>query len=662
MEKRSKLLSIEVRNIGCIGQDGVVIHLDDIVCLVGRNNSGKSTVLNAYELAKGKKFRSEVDRHQHASEAQPSEVILKVHIPEGLGNVHSKWKVKDGEYLVVTSRWQWAAPSYDSNRQTWNPELNEGNGDWDAVEKASGLDNVFGSRLPEPIRIGSLDDATSAHEQLLKLALIPLERELERASKDPASPLNAAVCSIQEQIEKMAQGHSEHFGKIAGLVSSGFKGIFPSLGVSLDLKPSIPNIKFYDLVKSGSQINILDGITKTSAALQGTGARRALFWAMLQVHNELERQGRTRAEHLTVLEKERSALGKSIAKPKKSDDVAELQVRLAAVNLQITSLGDGAPLPEDKEDVAFPGYLLLIDEPENALHPMAARAAQKYLYELAKSQDWQVMLTTHSPYFVNPFEDHTTIVRLERFASAEGGLVTKTYRSDEVAFEGDEKAKLQALQQMDPGFSEVFFGSYPVIVEGDTEHAAFLAAATEVNESLALQVTPIRARGKALIVPLIKVLRHFKIGFGVLHDLDAPFNKNGHRNGMWTENEKIWREIDIARVQGLEIRHRLSIPDFERLLGSVEASKEKPLSVYMDVKASDQAKAKMVQLMQELRSSLEHTPFGAARDVEIYMCQAAAELGKWVDENDMRHDPRYAELPGPQIIVRALSDVSAPLI
>ncbi|MCZ5768770.1 hypothetical protein O5340_02120 [Escherichia coli] len=45
---------------------------------------------------------------------------------------------------------------------------------------------------------------------------------------------------------------------------------------------------------------------------------------------------------------------------------------------------------------------------------MAARAAQAHLYELGKHPDWQVLLTTHSPYFINPLEDHTTIARMQR--------------------------------------------------------------------------------------------------------------------------------------------------------------------------------------------------------------------------------------------------------
>lgn len=50
MNQLSKLLRMNIHNIGCIGNEGVEVALDDIVCLVGRNNAGKSNVLKAYEL------------------------------------------------------------------------------------------------------------------------------------------------------------------------------------------------------------------------------------------------------------------------------------------------------------------------------------------------------------------------------------------------------------------------------------------------------------------------------------------------------------------------------------------------------------------------------------------------------------------------------------
>lgn len=46
---KMKLTSLGIKNFKRIGPDGCDIRIDQIVVLVGRNNVGKSTVLDAYE-------------------------------------------------------------------------------------------------------------------------------------------------------------------------------------------------------------------------------------------------------------------------------------------------------------------------------------------------------------------------------------------------------------------------------------------------------------------------------------------------------------------------------------------------------------------------------------------------------------------------------------
>ncbi len=644
-ENRSKLVRMTVRNIGCIGNEEVEISLDNVVCLVGKNNSGKSTILRAYELAKGSvQFEKDRDRYQHAEDDQPSDVVLEVHIPEGIGNIHADWKTEQDGLLIVKSRWQWSAPDFQKVRTTWNPKGGEnGTGAWDPDKNAAGLDNVFTARLPRPLRIGSLDDAAKTEEMLLTLALTPLLANLERERKNSESELAIAIASVSGHIDSLSETHKEHFNQIAKNVTTGFQSVFPSLGVRLDIAaaPLVPKIE--DLVKKGSGLRITDGKANTSLDQQGTGARRALFWAMLQVHNELSREREIRDDFKKKLEKDLAEEEKK-KKKAKPENLAEIEAKIADLNAQLAAHNDGAPIPESPEDPALPGYLLLIDEPENALHPMAARAAQRHLYKLAESPDWQVMMTTHSPYFINPFEDHTTIVRLERATDENNSPIEpKTYRSDLITFEGDDKQRLQALQHIDPGFAEVFFGSYPVLVEGDTEHAAFMAAIIEKQHELMERVTVIRARGKAILVPLIKVLKHFKISFGIIHDSDAPFRRNGDNNGMWTENGKIWTAIKQARETGVTIRHRVSIPDFERFLGGDEESKDKPLNAYQKVTNEAALSGQVQILLDELLSSEQHEPFQADAPINDtnYLGKLRTEVIKWASENSLAENLRF---------------------
>lgn len=642
-ENRSKLVRLSVRNIGCIGQNELSIELDNVVCLVGQNNVGKSTILRAYELARGASaFDGQRDRHQHALDDQPSEVILDVHVPDGIGNVDSRWKMDAGELKIVRSRWQWMPPEFKRVRTTWDPKGgDDGQGAWAEEGKAGGADPVFNSRLPRAIRIGSLEDAGKTEEMLLALALAPLVASLEKEKADAQSALSSAINRVTEHIEAMSAEHEVHFNAVAGKITTGFQGVFPSLNIKLDVMPSPLAPKLGDLLKGGSGIRIKEGQTETKLNQQGTGSRRALFWAMLQVFNEMTRENEIRGDYRKHLAGELSATEKKLLKSP-SDD---LKARKDEIEALIASHDAGAPIPDSPEDPAFPGYLLLIDEPENALHPMAARAAQRHLYKLAESADWQVMLTTHSPYFINPFEDHTTIVRLER--SDENTVSPRTFRADSVKFDEGEKERLQALQHIDPSFAEIFFGSFPILVEGDTEHAAFTSAITERKHDLINKVTIIRARGKAIIPSIIKVLGHFKINFGALHDCDPPFRRSGDKNGMWSVNKSIRDEIVKARESGISVRHRVSVPDFERRLGGDEESKDKPIAAYKRIKDDEKLAGEVQKLLTELIEGEIHEPFDEKTfpPGADYLQVLTQVIGAWAKDNGMSDELRYKGKP-----------------
>lgn len=625
MSNVSRLLSLKISNIGCVGPTPIEIALDRVVCLVGRNNVGKSTILRAYELARGtSSFNPTVDRCRWAPEGQPSRIELDVHIPDGIANVDSRWKVANGDDRVVRSRWEWSPrTAYQKTRTTWDPSAET----WADDGKAGGADNVFNSRLPLPLRVGSLDDAIATEELLLALALDPFVAQMSEQERDRNSALSQSVQGLVGLVENLATAHRAHFDSIASEVQKSFVSIFPSLGVRLNIGMAEPSIKLRDLLKTGSGIRICEGHYETQLSQQGTGARRALFWSMLQVHNELRRKADLRAELKRPL----------LTKLKKTKEESER----AHILEQLSEIDKGDKAPADASDPALPGYLLLVDEPENALHPMAARLAQKHLYEIGQDPNWQVMMTTHSPYFVNPLEDHTTIVRLQRVTDHQGTIQLKTYRAETVEFDSDEKRQLAALQQMDVGFSEIFFGSYPVLVEGDTEHAAFLASAIEQGHKLAAEVAVIRARGKAILPALIRMLRHFKIDFGVLHDSDWPYvSKSNKAAAMFGVNQSIYDEIKIARSEGVRVRHRCSIPDFERFLGNDQLASEKPLEAYLRIK-KDEALAEQVRsLFEELCVSDSDQPFAFDEAKQSFRDALQERVVVWAKANGESSDPR----------------------
>jgi putative ATP-dependent endonuclease of the OLD family len=602
MPERSRLVTLKVRNLGCIGPAGLEVSMDDIVCLVGRNNTGKSTILRAYELAQGNKEIMENEWCQWCPPGQGPEVELSVHVPDGIMNVDDKWKMKSGDLKLVLSRWQWKAPGEKPVRQTWDPEGNEGQGAWAEGEKAGGADNVFKSRLPQPLRVASLGDATSEHDQLLKLVIEPIADELKKLQATKGSPLQAAIQELIELATEPVQQYQKEIEEVCVKVRKGFRGVFPELDVEIRVAMDAFTIDASKELTAGSSVRFIQGESDTNLKQQGTGSRRALFWTLMQVRNLLQREKKRKDD----LEKQKEAQAKSIEaikgkiqKEKERDKPSEAKLLKLMQDLEQAEK-DAAPT---EDQLALPGHILLIDEPENALHPLAVRLARDNLYSLARDPNWQVMLSTHSPYFIDPLEDHTTILRIERNGK---NTTPRTYRTATAQFSPEDRANLRALLQLDIALAEMFFGSYPIIVEGDTEMAAFFAAVGEETEALQSDIVLVPARGKALIPPLIRLLSYFEIDFGVLHDSDAPMLPSGKKNGAWTVNRSIVDAIIEARKKGVTVRHRISIPDFERLLGGLEESNDKPILAYRKVQSTPEINAKVQHLFMALSRSDHH--------------------------------------------------------
>lgn len=588
----ARLLTITVRNLGCIGPEGLRVELDKIVCIVGKNNAGKSTILRAYELAQGNKAITKADRCQWTPSDDFPEVELDVHIPDSVKNVDIRWKISEGSFRIVRSRWRWVSEGAPE-RKTWDPEMNDGAGDWADDGKAAGADNVFKSRLPKPLRIDALRDAIEQHDDLLKLVLEPIVMELKGLQSQADSSWNVAFQSLLATALGPIQQFSDEVKAVSDEVSEGFGGVFPEMKISIDVGIDPPNVDLGKALQSGSAIKFDEGVAKTGVRQQGAGSRRALFWTLLRVHNMLQAKKLLKKEREIQVKKAQADLDKE--NKKKAPDAAKL-----AGYIQII---EGSA--EDAEEVQLPGHILLIDEPENCLHPMAVRAARDQLYELALDPSWQIMMSTHSPFFVDPLRDHTTIVRIERLPDK---LTPRTYRTDTALFSQEDRDNLRALIQLDSALTEMFFGSYPVLVEGDTELAAYISGVLEPAHPLATKLSVVPARGKALLAPLVKLLAHFKIDFGVVHDIDSPKKRDGSVNGSWTLNRRILEAIYEARLEGVTVRHRVSVPDFERVIGDLAEEKDKPILAYRRIRSDSELVVKVQSMFQELYESDQFQP------------------------------------------------------
>lgn len=592
---------MKVTNFGCFGPEGLEVALDEIVCLVGANNTGKSTALRAYEAAVTTVSLVPDDIYAKAN-GEPATVELWVHIPKDAENIDAKWKEPTDGLLLVRSKWTWPPDGGKPTRTTWDPESSE----YAEDGKAAGLDTVFNSRLPKPFRIGSLAGPEEEHKKLLEIIIEPIKTRLADLMRDEKSQLSAKIKAVQAEAEVPVAAFREMIEDAQGKVDTSYKRVFSTASVQINVSLDDLRVDPSAALVRTSRVDVVESHGPTRWSQQGTGSQRALFWSMLEVRSELNRIADERkARKKLVVDKEKELKKKQGEhdKAKKDSTKAEKATEIAAIKEQIAALkSSGKPTETTPTAPFLPGYMLLIDEPETALHPSVVRAAKDHLYSLASESGWQVMLSTHHPAFVDPLKDHTTIVRLHR---PDAHAAPNVYRADDMAFQGDEKENLKKLLAFDQSVAEMFFSAKVVIVEGDTELAAFTVAMDADPRAFPIDERPLllRARGKWTIPPLVRMLAHFKLDCAVLHDVDAPRTSGGGRsNGAYTANAEISTAIDEARKSGVSIIHRCSVPDFERQHGMDLPTKDKPFEAWKAVKTTPTVLASVRSVLDELNA------------------------------------------------------------
>jgi putative ATP-dependent endonuclease of the OLD family len=278
-------------------------------------------------------------------------------------------------------------------------------------------------------------------------------------------------------------------------------------------------------------------------------------------------------------------------------------------------------------------HVLLLDETELCLHPTAVREACKVLYDLPKTGNWQVMVTTHSPTFIDVPRDNTTIIRVERNLKGEIQGTT-LFRPKRAKLDENDRVNLKLLNICDPYVAEFFFGGRTVIVEGDTEYTAFKQVIDKNRKEFG-DVHIIRARGKATIVSLVKILNHFGSNYAVLHDSDSPktTRKDGKEmtNPAWSNNKNILDAV-LQHDDKDKVRLLASLPNFEGAYFGEEVAGEKPYNALLKLQHNEAFFKKVEDLLRALVDPTAISPKGCIewRDSGIDVLQVAAEKAKQV--------------------------------
>lgn len=121
-----RLAGLLVRNYKRIGATTYGIRIDEIVVLVGRNNSGKSTILDAYEaFASGGKELDESNFHDSiTTDAIKITGVFNSISPEDEDVIGKKWTHEDHDYgKCIKVRWVWSKPGVKGQKLSSSHEF-----------------------------------------------------------------------------------------------------------------------------------------------------------------------------------------------------------------------------------------------------------------------------------------------------------------------------------------------------------------------------------------------------------------------------------------------------------------------------------------------------------------------------------------------------------
>ncbi len=595
-----KLSRIQIRNFRCI--EALELSPRSYTSLIGPNNAGKSSTLRAIDIFLNQ-TKPALDEWRKGHEAEPIEIEaefdellewekakpgvsslvhdgriklrLRVLPPDEaagrrkLETVYECMKPQE-EIKGFTETWTDLAADFKAEAQTlgmdgrkWKTGANREQvravvrqkfshlvttGPMQWTSEGISIDSALQQALPQaqviPAIRDAADDASPGAKTSFGLLLESIIMPAVAASEEYKA-LMKAVADLERKLKGDGAEQLPAVQRLADSISAKLSDLITAK-VSLGMDPPDAD-KF---IGSNTVLRLDDG-TATRIQLQGHGLQRALVFAMLE-----------------VLAAQR-AVGETI---------------------------EGQP-PQTRRTV------LLFEEPELFMHPHLMRRLKDVLTKIGKRPDWQVIVTTHSPFLVDIADDRCSLVIHRRPSPAAPPTVTQLL-DDPLAGDGlkEERERLRAVLDFHPTVCEAFFARNVVLVEGDTELAALvrqdrLYQLGGVNMDLLRDTTVVSCDGKWTIVPIARLLKAFGIPVRAIHDMDSKGKTNeelaslpGHE---WHANARI--------AEAVGERNCYAVNDtFEDVLSTneekFESATDKPYRAWCRVREICEGKAHLAHV------------------------------------------------------------------
>lgn len=526
-----KIKEISIKNYKSLKD--VNITVDDVLAIVGQNNSGKSNILKALELFFEKNTKLvDLECFYNKDPENAIEIVLTFNkLNEWEKNIFNAFL--NGENLILgrkivcidssfsiddfiethVPKQKWLQQDKISldNINSWWPEKDTfkigsfdfaaelgtakpGVGFWqekalafadehrDLIEwipkkiKPSGLASAIKKGLPEYHYIVAVKDVSE--ESLKKSTFGNLLKDiLDRMPKETETEILKKLDDIRVHLNR--DSRDKRIEDISN-VESTLKGFMNELmECDVEIKMKVPKL---ENIYVGSQIYVNDGI-ETTIESKGHGMQRFMILTILRTYLELK-------DETIVLDNRKSKI-------------------------------------------------FAIEEPELYLHPQSQRTLMQLIRSIAKGKD-QVIYSTHSNLFIDISHfDDICIMRREKNVlnyeslpmqlSMEKMLIDLEKR---IGRPGTEEGMRNLYSHaFNPMVNEGFFAEKVVIVEGDSELYSFPIYADALNYNFDINnVAIVHSNGKGSMDRLLRVFSGFNIPTYVIFDGDKESTDKSNRD------------------------------------------------------------------------------------------------------------------------------------
>ena len=537
-----KISEIKIHGIKSFNES--TVGMSDYTVFVGENNSGKSNVLFALLWFFGKEKLANKDVNQNIADDPYIEVEFTLQQDEEF--THPQEYLVNGKFRVraVLSRSKISekASACEYYGYTGDSEVDIKDTKllgWKTVAKPS-LGDVIYMPSVRPLSEELKFTANSSLNQLVTkniIARIKLEDEKNKH-------YGRVIEAITELSNYISKGEGSAIQKLKDDIVSKMLD-YGKVQIGFDLIP--PDAE--ELIKSCFRPHTsVEGISdKLPLTSQGDGFQRSMMFSLIA--------------NLAELNKREQKAGKKTA----------------------------------RNDCTF----YLIEEPGLFLHPNHQTYFRNKLEEISALPESQVILTSHSPYFLNNVENYSQIKRVymqgvissvaqitefevSDICSRNGRLMAeaknecRTPKKDEIEIskEAQEITKLDHLRYLlwiDPTRANAFLSQKVILVEGPTEKALFAFLFNNRNgafydNSETAKVTIVDTVGKYHFYKFANLLKKIGIKIWCFYDGDNDECKKSISHKLLNEN------IEKLKTDGV-IQDSLRLdPDIETCLGIEKGS------------------------------------------------------------------------------------------